>query len=116
MSVEKIIRIVSSLTRRRGLPFSVSSLLFSLALSFLHLSASTYRRQSTAMVGTRSPGDEEDAGPSSALGAASPTTEKRCINEATLDALVVEWLREEGEKEKVRRFALLLRLASSRAR
>ena len=56
------------------------------------------------MVGTRSPADDEDAaGPStSAAAAAAARRATSALNEETLDALVVDWLREEAEREKVR--------------
>ena len=65
------------------------------------------------MVGTRSPVGEEDAGLSTAAAAltAAGRTASADVNEATLDALVVEWLQEEAEKEKVRSGVFLLLLA-----
>lgn len=46
------------------------------------------------MVGTRFPEDYRAAGPLTPAAAA--------LNETELDALVVEWLREDAEREKVR--------------
>lgn len=58
------------------------------------------------MVGTRSPADEEAeggsaAGAAAATGAAAAPSPSTFVNEATLDSLVVEWLREEQEQRKV---------------
>lgn len=59
------------------------------------------------MVGTRSPADEDDvgAGVTAAGAAADPLSSSPSpsafVNEVTLDALVVEFLKEEQEEQKV---------------